>query len=101
MARDRLNSAPPVGNRHERMQRVRVGVTGLAAIILIVALATAIASGVRRSANASGAASATVPVDARLDNASEASTEPLAKLGITPDINNGKDGKTKPDKSIP
>lgn len=67
---------PPVPISRQPMRRARVGVTGLAAIALLVALATAIASGARdRTAlgnAANGAAS------------SNATDEPLAKLGVTP-----------------
>lgn len=68
------------------MQRVRVGVTGLAAVVLVVALATAIASGVKRSANDN--ARVDVPsVVATIEpaNATDAATEPLAQLGVAPD----------------
>lgn len=73
------------------MQRVRVGVTGLAAILLVVLLATAIASGVRRTAaNESGVAPP--PVVATVDGATgegatngiDPNAEPLAQLGAAP-----------------
>ncbi len=67
------------------MQRVRVGITGLAAILLIVALATAIATGVRRSANATDAAAAVAPVGVNASNTIDKS-EPLAQLGVTPPV---------------
>ncbi len=68
------------------MQRVRVGVTGLAAIVLVVLLATAIASSVRRSAvNEAGVAPppvvATLPAP---DNSADPKAEPLAQLGAAP-----------------
>jgi cobalamin synthase len=81
---------PGVGESRERMQRVRVGVTGLAAVVLIVALATAISSGIARSA--ADAVTAPPPVVATLPsraaNAAEKS-EPLAELGVTPDAKDG------------
>ncbi len=68
------------------MQRVRVGVTGLAAIVLVVLLATAIASSVRRSAvNETG--TAPPPVVATLPsptNSVDQKAEPLAQLGAAP-----------------
>lgn len=71
------------------MQRVRVGVTGLAAILLVVLLATAIASGVRRTAaNESGVAPP--PVVATVDgaaNGTDPHAEPLAQLGAAPGAN--------------
>lgn len=82
VTRDRLPPAEP----GERMQRVRVGVTGLAAVILVVAVATAIASGLRRSAEISNVA-APSPVVATVGaapNSTNPATEPLAQLGAAP-----------------
>lgn len=78
------NVAPDAG---QRMQRLRVGLTGLAAVLLVVILATAIASGVRRSAVEGGNAVAPPPVVATVptsDNSTTANTEPLAQLGAAP-----------------
>lgn len=74
----------------EPMHRVRIGITGLAAIILMVALAAAIASSVRHkdatvASPANGAAAAPAPV-----NASDKANEPLVQLGVAPP------GETKP-----
>lgn len=71
---------PPLNPRddaRERMQRVRVGLTGLAVVLLIVALATALFRqvGDQVSTNASRN-------DAALDASSE--DEPLADLGVAP-----------------
>lgn len=68
------------------MQRLRVGITGLAAVLLVVTLATAIASGVRRTAaNETGVAPppvvATVGAQA---NGTDPNAEPLAQLGAAP-----------------
>jgi hypothetical protein len=71
---DRLPPAPPA----ERMQRLRVGITGLAAVLLMVILATAIASGLRRQAAVDPAT--TSP---KLEVAG-ANSEPLAQLGAAP-----------------
>jgi hypothetical protein len=77
---------PTAGETRERMQRVRVGMTGLAAVGLIVMIATAVASGVRRSATENAASAgppavvATMPVPAAGDK-----SEPLATLGVAPD----------------
>ena len=68
------------------MQRVRVGVTGLAAIVLVVLLATAIASSVRHSA-ANEVGVAPPPVVATVTNPpkiKDANAEPLAQLGAAP-----------------
>jgi cobalamin synthase len=90
-----LSDRPPtIGETRERMQRVRVGVTGLAAIILVVALATAIASSVRRRA-AESVATSGPPAIAATVNATDEKTEPLAQLGVAP---NAKDVNAAPAK---
>lgn len=69
------------------MQRVRVGLTGLAAVMLIVAVSTAIFESAKK-----GEEKATAPGDVRseqvvanmLVNQSEAPSEPLAEIGVTP-----------------
>ncbi len=71
----------------QRMQRLRVGVTGLAAVVLMVMLATAIASGVRESAGDSGNGFAAPPVSATIApsaNTVDQASEPLAQLGAAP-----------------
>ena len=78
------DNPPSQGEARERMQRVRVGVTGLAAIVLVVMVATAIASSVRRNAEQTASVSGPPPVVATI-NASEDKSEPLAQLGVTPD----------------
>ena len=79
-ATDRLPPAAP----EQRMQRLRVGITGLAAVLLVVLLATAVATGVRRTAistpNAAASSVATVPAS----NAIDPNSEPLAQLGVAP-----------------
>lgn len=79
---DRAPAAKPT----ERMQRVRVGVTGLAAILLVVVVATAVASGLRQSAepsNATVAAPAAVTAVVA-PNSADPDSEPLAQLGAAP-----------------
>jgi hypothetical protein len=69
------------------MQRIRVGVTGLAAVILIVLLAAAIATSVRRSAYLNGpAATASLTPDPKATNSKsvDPNAEPLAQLGVAP-----------------
>jgi hypothetical protein len=63
--------------RRSGMQRVRVGLTGLAVVLLIVALATAVFNTVDRQVDANGAA----PVAAKTE---KAENEPLADLGMAP-----------------
>ena len=73
------------------MQRLRVGVTGLAAILLVVLLATAIASGVRHKAGDEMAVTAPPPLTATVGasntvdpNTVDPNAEPLAQLGAAP-----------------
>lgn len=76
----------PPQSAAERMQRLRVGITGLAAVLIVIAVATAIGSGVRRSAEEANAV-APPPVVATLPpagNVAEPVTEPLAQLGAAP-----------------
>ncbi len=91
----------PVAPVTDRMQRVRVGVTGLAAVLLVVLLATAIATGVRHSAGTDGnnvlAAPTVVATSAAPSNGLDATAEPLAQLGAAPggksDDSNGRTAK--------
>ncbi|WP_375428326.1 hypothetical protein [uncultured Sphingomonas sp.] len=70
------------------MQRVRVGMIGLAAIILLIGLASIILSGVRdeRAAESAGGSNAAVVANmAAIDEALlNESDEPLADLGVAP-----------------
>ena len=69
-------------------QRIRVGMIGLAAVVLLIGLASAIFSTVSREPPATsetGAASSRV---AGPTPAPTAGNEPLAELGVTPSISN-------------
>jgi hypothetical protein len=69
------NQIPPIesgDNRGERMQRIRVGLTGLAVVLLLIVLATVLFNSVGNKANPS--ANALAPT----------SDEPLAELGVAP-----------------
>ncbi len=71
-----LPPTPP----EDRMQRVRVGITGLAAVGIVVAVATAIASGLPRTAE-----NITAPVAVgTTTNTVDPDAEPLAQLGAAP-----------------
>jgi hypothetical protein len=83
MLRDRPRLKPVTGDRREPMQRVRLGITGLAAVILLVALATAIASGIRRTANGQAAPSS-APALNDPGNVTAPRAEPLEQLGVAP-----------------
>ncbi len=87
MVETRMTERLPPDEPGQRMQRVRVGVTGLAAIVLVVLLATAIASSVRRTATDAAAATAPPPVVATVappSNNTDPNAEPLAQLGAAP-----------------
>ncbi len=76
---------PTAGETRERMQRVRVGLTGLAAVGLIVVVATAVATSVRHRAAQNVAGPPGVVATLPAANLSDAKTEPLAQLGVAPD----------------
>lgn len=63
--------------RVERMQRIRVGLTGLAVVLLVIALAAAVFRGVGEQAGI-GAANNSAQSDA------SSTDEPLAELGVAP-----------------
>ncbi len=71
---------PPLegGERSERMHRVRVGLTGLAIVLIIVALATLVIAQFNQQ----------LPPQSATTNAAQAAKpsedEPLADLGIAP-----------------
>lgn len=95
----RLPPTPPPDDR-QRMQRVRVGLTGLAAVLLIVAIATAIATGVRRQATTerpvAGAGGPTLDnVKTGGDNTIDPRAEPMAQLGVAPGATEPKTAGTR------
>lgn len=61
----------------DRMQRVRVGLTGLAVVLLIIALAAAVFRRVDDQAGASSANNSAQALPPSID-------EPLAELGVAP-----------------
>jgi type IV secretory pathway VirB10-like protein len=67
----------------EELQRVQIGLVGLAAVLLIVTLANLVVQKVRTEAiDATAAAEAIKPV--QVSNSPAADNEPLADLGVTP-----------------
>jgi hypothetical protein len=73
-------SAGQVANddgRRDRMQRIRVGLTGLAVVLLIAVLSTIVINRVNENSGGTGAAAGVADVV----NAGE---EPLAGLGVAP-----------------
>ncbi|MBB6123593.1 hypothetical protein [Sphingobium subterraneum] len=74
---------PDTARRKEEMQRVQVGLTGLAGILLMVGLVNIVVEKVRNE----DASSLTTVVPANATDATNASAqrnEPLAELGVTP-----------------
>jgi cobalamin synthase len=75
----------------QAMQRVKVGMIGLAAVVLLIALASAIIGSATRERPIATAGSAQADVVAKiaLTNSTSPSTgEPLAELGIAPSASN-------------
>ena len=74
-------------------QRVKVGMVGLAAVILLIALASAILGTATRERpiGTAGSARADVVANIALMNTADAEPtgEPLAELGITPSASDG------------
>ena len=69
--------APPAQERGERMQRIRVGLTGLAVVLLLVALATVLFNRVGTQSGPNSGNQASMP-------GNESKDEPLADLGVAP-----------------
>jgi hypothetical protein len=63
--------------RRDGMQRVRVGLTGLAVVLLIVALATAVLKTVDEQVVGNSSPPS-------VDNSDKSKDEPLADLGVAP-----------------
>lgn len=83
------------------MQRVRVGLTGLGAVLLIVAISAAIFETARQQpANSTDAAlnRTEQTVANMVVNATEAPAEPLAEIGVTPSAPTGNNAATAPAK---
>ncbi len=77
MAETRFPFTP--SDRAEGWKRIRVGVTGLVAIVMLIGLASAMLSRISREADSNGppvaAADTTVPNE-----------EPLSELGVAPSV---------------
>ncbi|OWK32044.1 hypothetical protein [Sphingomonas mucosissima] len=70
----------------QAMQRVRVGMVGLAAVILLIGLASALFSAANRQQSSTAATSAGEVANMTATNtmAADADNEPLAQLGVAP-----------------
>jgi cobalamin synthase len=78
-----------ISTNHQVMQRVKVGLVGLAAVILLIGLASAVFSAANRERAAEAAAAAKTevavnPVVANTATPADAAKEPLAELGVAP-----------------
>jgi cobalamin synthase len=75
-------------DHHHIMQRVKVGMIGLAAVILLIAIASTILGSLNRDEPpvvAAGAAQSNMVADMTVANAATpSSNEPLAELGVAP-----------------
>ena len=79
----------PVGDAAQNTQRMRVGMIGLAAVLLLIGLAAALFATVspERQVAAVGAANADVVANMVSSNSADAALaarEPLAELGVAP-----------------
>ncbi len=89
-----MTSAPNSGrqriDRQHSAQRLKVGLIGLAAVLLLIGLASAVFNSVNRERPVTaigGAQPATVAAMAGNSSAASPSeTEPLAELGVTPSV---------------
>jgi hypothetical protein len=75
----------------QSMQRIKVGMIGLAAVVLLIGLASAIIGSASRErpVATAGAAQADVVANMGVSNTTEASgtSEPLAEMGVAPSAN--------------
>jgi hypothetical protein len=79
----------PVRDPKQSMQRVKVGLIGLAAVILLIGLASLVIGSASRErpVSAIGAPQPEVVANMALDNMAGVSSEPLAELGVAPSTN--------------
>ena len=75
-----------VSEHSAAMQRIKVGMIGLAAIVLLIAAASAIigSSSRERPIGTAGAAQPDVVANIAMGNGAAPSAEPMAELGVTP-----------------
>ncbi len=90
--RDKMRA---VRDTHQTMQRIKVGVIGLVAVVMLIAIATAILGSATREKPiaTAGSAQADVVANIAMTNAgaaaaADASGEPLAELGVAPATGN-------------
>ena len=78
----------PEQDRREVSRRVRIGIVGLAGVLLMVGLAEFVIDNVRREAALNSPDSVSAGASATA-NATAQSSEPLADLGVTPSSDAG------------
>ncbi|SFP73432.1 hypothetical protein [Sphingomonas rubra] len=75
------------------LQRIKVGLIGLFAVVLLIALASAILGSATRDQSPAGLAQGNLVAQIAAGNASGAATgEPLAEMGVAPSAGNVQDG---------
>ena len=90
-----------VRDPHQTMQRIKVGLIGLVAVVLLIAVAAAILGSATRErpVAAAGAAQPDVVANIAITNTGAAaappdeSSEPLAELGVAPSTTNSQAAK--------
>ena len=72
----------------QKVQRVRVGMTGLAVIVLLIALASAVfrSASTEPALTGTGAPKTAEMANAAAANESDLNKEPLAEIGVTPSV---------------
>ncbi len=80
----RTTDAPLGGTRSQAMQRLQIGLLGLAAMILLVGLATIIRDRAQQSEDL--AVPEAAPTTAVPAAAHKAGSDPLADVGVVPDL---------------
>lgn len=92
-----FSSMPEV--KRAGLQRVRVGLTGLGAVLLIVAISAAIFESASQRSDGVTDLNRTEAVVNMVGNDADTPAEPLAEMGITPGAPSSPDGtKTSPAK---
>jgi cobalamin synthase len=90
-----------VASHNQAMQRVKVGMVGLAAVVLLIGLASAIFSAANRERPIGGAPQAQAVANMTAVNsamAADPTNEPLAELGVAPSASEPSPTPSKPGK---
>lgn len=89
--RDGMEQSDP----KQALQRVKVGMIGLAAVVLLIALASAIIGSATRERPVGGAAQANIVAEMALPNSAAPAGEPLAEMGVAPGTGNSLEVPTR------